>query len=505
MRARRRWLSRLMMCGVLIAMAGCAYPVRNEPLLQPIRHDLGYRGQQVDDGPLPNTLVVMTISGGGTRASALGYGAMLALRDVQLGGDGPNLLEAVDIISSVSGGSVPAAYLALRGPDGIDDFRRAFLLRDGMAALLWHGLNPVGLASLSTPAVERIDLLIDHLDGTLFDGATYAALRHPDDPLRWRRPYLIVNAADMVAEAPFPFHQHQFDLLCSDLEQIPLSVAVAASAAFPVALSPVTLHNYSEPEGRPVQRDAQYPPFWTEQAEQGTSIYENADRVHRARRGAGYLETEGGVPVRQFIHLLDGGIADNLGLREPIRLMGTSEIEPSFLTFMGRPDGIQEVLVVVVNARSDPQSRLDREIATPGPIDMLTASISSAIDNATFGTLSDLRGIIVALIQAAGECTPQPEGDCPLHISTVPIDFDYITNPRCRALFKEIATSWTLSDGEVDALIDLAGALLWKSQDFRDFVGRQGGGSTVPIASQDAAAAETAACGVLARAESESG
>lgn len=520
----------------LSVLGDCAYPVRNGELEEGTRVNTalgdagtqgdGYRGTQVYDPPYPETLVVLTVSGGGTRASALGYGAMRAMRDVRFGDGGTTLLDAVDIVSSVSGGSVPAAYLALRGPAGIDDFRERFLLSDGMAALIWGGLNPYGLASLSSAGVERIDLLIDHFDNSLFAGATYADLRDPRSASGWKRPYLILNAADMAAEAPFPFHQWQFDLLCSDLETLPLSVAVAASAAFPAALSPVTLRNYSEPGGCPGQRalgsgclgqqalGSGWPPCWVTSTQEaiaaGELVYDNPGSVRRARLAAGYYETRAGALMRPYVHLLDGGLADNLGLAEPLRLMTSAEIEPRlFSNFFDSAMSIQDVLVVVVNARSDPDSDLDAEVATPGMIDMLTASISSAIDNATFGTQGRLALQIRELIREAANLDGMREDLranmeiqlSRLDIQTAMIDFDYITNDNCRRLFQNIATTWTLEAAEVDALIDLSGALLWKDPGFRNFLQRQRDRGVDVGPSWDEgriAAAETAACGRLA-------
>ena len=77
-------------------------------------------------------------------------------------------------------------------------------------------------------------------------GATFAPLLQ----VPRRRPYLLLNATDMTLGARFEFTQDQFDLLCSDLSVVPVARAVAASSAFPILLSPLTLHNYS---GRPVR------------------------------------------------------------------------------------------------------------------------------------------------------------------------------------------------------------------------------------------------------------
>jgi NTE family protein len=58
-------------------------------------------------------------------------------------------------------------------------------------------------------------------------------------------PFVVMNSTDMESGEVFAFTPQRFDDLCSDLDQLPLSVAVSASAAFPVAFSPMSLRNYS--------------------------------------------------------------------------------------------------------------------------------------------------------------------------------------------------------------------------------------------------------------------
>jgi len=503
----------LLLLVTLLALGACAYPTRNVPLEAAIDQDRGYRGYQVDDGPLPRTLVIVTVSGGGTRAAALGYGAMQALAKVKLEERGKTLLHAVDIVSSVSGGSVPAAYLAAVGPEGLPAMKDAFLYQDGIGRLLWRGLNPYGLARLSAPSVERIDLLISWLDDTLFaadplpsDGARYGDLRDPNAPNGWRRPFLIVNAADMTQEQPFAFQQDQFDLLCSDLEQLPLSVAVAASAAFPVALSPVTLVNYTEPGGCMAQREAGddvWPPAWVGRLEtsmeQGTiSPRTHRERMRRARSAASYYAAPDGKLLRPYVHLLDGGIADNLGVAEPLRLLTTRERTLNLLSRFDRGD-INRVLFLVVNARSDAPASLDKSKATPGMFDMLNATTASAIDNATYGTLEGLQQQIRSLMRA-------PALRDQLTVDTAYVDFDVIDDAPCRQAFQNIATSWTLPSRQVDALIQIAEAMIWLDPGFRTFTERLGDEVKGPEMSEAAARrTETAACDSLGPSGLESG
>lgn len=487
---------------VALVVVACSYPTRNQPLTRPIHPIDGYRGGQVLKGPLSETLIILTISGGGMRAAALGYGTMRALSSIELKGDGKSLLHAVDIVSSVSGGSVPAAYLALKGPEQLDSMRTAFLNQDGTGRLAWRILNPYGLLKVATAGTERIDPLIDWLDETLFDGATYKSLRNPEHEGGWHRPYLIINAADMAAEAPFPFHQSRFDLLCSDLEQLPLAVAVAASAAFPLLLSPITLVNYSEPDGCRAQRDAiggVWPPQWIRHTDNDpaasnqatTSIYTNPSWVLRARTGESYIGVEAGELRRPFIHLLDGGIADNLGLAEPIRLLTTRDTPPSLLNYIDNGQ-IKRILLLVVNARSDPDSDLDRSKATPGILQMLGATTGSAIDNTSFGRLQHVREIVLDLLEVTSandsiKSANERAAIDDLKFDLGMIDFEMIGDPQCRQHFKNIPTSWSLESVEVDALIDVAEALMWRDPGFRKFITRHQGEFIAPdwVAAQE--------------------
>ncbi len=343
------------------ALVACSYPTRNEELasLDP-RH--GYRWKALAAGELEDTLLIVTASGGGTRATALALSALRGLDRLKLT-SGRSLAEEVDVISSVSGGSVTAGYFALTGTAGFDKLEHDFIRRNGISVLLWRGLNPVGLIALATPSKERIDLLIDYLDDTLFKEAVFDDLR-----LAGKRPFLILNAGDMVEGTPFALTQNHFDLICSDLSQLKISVGVAASAAFPVALSPVTLINYS-PCG--AQNNGRWPKTWVTNAA-NSNWHDNPTRVRRGRVARTYaLGTKVPPPEgKSFIHLLDGGISDNLGVAEPFRLLSTNDVSPNFFNQISNGE-IRRAIFILVNSRSAKASELNAKIATLGAIAMV--------------------------------------------------------------------------------------------------------------------------------------
>ena len=122
-RRRRRPLTQRLVLVLVVAfavlpLAGCVgYRAANTALEQydPAH---GYRptdrGQHRDSGKI---IILLAFSGGGTRAAAFAYGVLEGLRETQIAVDGidVSLLEEVDTISGVSGGSFPAAYYGLFG------------------------------------------------------------------------------------------------------------------------------------------------------------------------------------------------------------------------------------------------------------------------------------------------------------------------------------------------------------------------------------------------------
>ncbi|NQV80989.1 MAG: patatin-like phospholipase family protein [Alphaproteobacteria bacterium] len=481
MRPQQRNPLALLLLGLALLLAACAPPVRNV-ILTEVNPETGYRFHKIDHGIREDTLVVMTMSGGGTRAAALATGALQGMHLAAFA-DGARLDQEIDILSSVSGGSVTAAWYALNGYEALPRLKDDFLYQDVIADLFHAGLNPANLARLPTPSYSRIDWLISAFRKRLFtNGETFEALLTPGT----RRPFLIVNAGDMTAETVFPFTQDRFDLICSDLAQMEIAQAVAASAAFPLALTAVTLANYSP---CPAQDEAwpENPPQWIINPV-GSAPYRNVRSRRRALREWEYLnrqypddyqdprrpptQKDWRRPLpeserRGYIHLLDVGIADNLGLSEPLYLLTSAN---SAARMVGRDGGdktllkgicdgdIRTVLFVTVNARSDKKTELDRKGTPPSISAMLFGTTSTAIDGTTFGLLDRLDTDLRELVTLNGQCQADKLSD--LVVLRVPVDFDYIPDPVCRGNFQNIGTTWSLDETLVDALIDAGEALV---------------------------------------------
>jgi NTE family protein len=187
--------------------------------------------------------ILIAISGGGSRAAALGWAVLERLKATSYadpGGGRRRLIDDVVAVSSVSGGSITAAYFGLYGPDKLDALEDAFFRPNNMSALLWRAANPYNWLRLKFQGNARITLLEELLDRQLFAHATFADMNQPG------KPYVVLNATDMASGEIFAFTPARFDDICSDFNSQPLSTGVAASGAFPILLSPVALRDFSD-------------------------------------------------------------------------------------------------------------------------------------------------------------------------------------------------------------------------------------------------------------------
>jgi len=298
-------------CLLGLFSAGCAHYPDNPPLSE-LSPQAGYRYSVVREEAKPeNPFVLLAFSGGGTRAAAFSFGLMEELRQVSYAapdGSRRRLLDSVEIVSSVSGGSFTSAYYALFPERFFDDFPERFLYRNIQAGLVLRLFNPYNWYRLAFPNFSRIDMAAEYYGNTVFEGKSFAdLLARP----RGSAPFLVLNATDIGIAHRFEFTQDQFDLLCSDLAGVAVSRAVAASSNFPVAFAPLTLDIY--PKGCGALPD------WIPNALDPQQNGEKS-RVFDARAAASYRE-----PDRKFAHLLDGGLSDNLGLRGPFQAVTTTD------------------------------------------------------------------------------------------------------------------------------------------------------------------------------------
>ena len=127
------------------ALAGCAHYQLNKQL-EGQTSRAPYVFNEEPSGENTNELFIcLTFSGGGTRAAALSYAVLEKLHETRIVWKGreKSLLDEVDCISSVSGGSFTAAYYGLFGERLFVDFRERFLEKDIQGGLTGRAASPV--------------------------------------------------------------------------------------------------------------------------------------------------------------------------------------------------------------------------------------------------------------------------------------------------------------------------------------------------------------------------
>ena len=470
MRCARR-MARVSLLGCLLLVASCASYTSGNPPLAKYTPEAGYRFERLEKGDNSDELfVIVTFSGGGTRAAALAYGVLEALRDTTIEWQGRRvaLLDEVDVISSISGGSFPAAYYALRGKQIFDEFPDRFLYRPVQNDLVKRAFSPANWLKLAAPAYGRSDLASEFYNREVFDGGTYA-----DVIARNRRPFVILNATDMTTGTQFPFIQDQFDLICSDLAGVSLARAAASSSAFPGGLTALTFRNYAG--------TCQYrQPAWVQLAAEDHASRVNPRRTARAENRLS-LAAEG--PGRPYIHLTDGGVADNIGLRGPLEAIASVNHPWSVLQRMNQKK-IDKLVVIVVNAATNPATGRDQSASVPGLIDTLTTAATVPLDNYSFDTVELLSKTMIEFntdARLVGDCNRLSAGkgeQCALKLPAphkvdlypIQVAFEYIASREERTWFKNLPTTFKLPRETIDKLRAVGRRLLSEDPQFQNLM-----------------------------------
>ena len=383
--------------------------------------------------------MTLAFSGGGTRAAALSYGVLEELRDttVVIDGQPRRLLDEVDIISSVSGGSFTSAYYGLHGDGIFNDYKDVFLIRDIQSKLIQGLLNPLWWFNNA----GRTEMAVRLYDKVVFHGATFADMQRAGGPL------ILINASDLGYGVRFSFVQEYFDLLCSDISSFKVARAVTASSAVPLVFNPVVVKNYHDCKA------AGKPDWLTAAAKRLANDYNMAPVV----RG---LESYYDLDNRQYAHFVDGGITDNLGLRaiyEVVELAGGAGT-------LYRKLGIKPpryAVLITVNASTDPVPEMDKTNKQPSVAETIKAMSNMQLHRYNDATIALTSKGLAKWVESVSTA------DSTVTSYSVQLGFADIDSPEERQFFNAIPTSFSLSEEQVDRLILAGRELLRNNPDFQ--------------------------------------
>ena len=126
--------------GWALLIGGCATGPVNSPITQAdLRAGYRFETRQVESANSKENLVILAFSGGGTRAAAFSYGVLEFLRSTHIampGGARHRLIDGIDVITGVSGGSFTALAYGLYGDKLFDDYEQRFLKRNVQGELI---------------------------------------------------------------------------------------------------------------------------------------------------------------------------------------------------------------------------------------------------------------------------------------------------------------------------------------------------------------------------------
>ncbi len=453
---------RALAAAVAAAFLACAhYPV-NPELKQAPNPGYGYRWATTDIPTGDNsTFVILTFSGGGTRAAGFSFGVLNQLDTVNMP-DGKKLLDHVNVISSVSGGSFTSMYYGLRGRGGFKTFDSDFLRKDIEKQLFNSAfLSPNLFRLLFSPNFHRIDVASELYDSVLFKNATFKDLLTVQG--QSHAPLIIANSTEVEMGSRFEWTQDQFDPICSDINGVNVSRAVAASSAFPVLLPPLVLNVY--------RRCGYSKPGWMSGAR--GDVYIDPSRPRMADELEGYLD-----PARTHLHMQDGGIADNIGLRAPLHAIISSD---TFVEPARHPDRtgftiagllslheIKRILVVVVNAgTSSSKVTIDASAKEPNLITILGAVTGTPMGNYSFDSVESL----LTTFRNRAEEQQAAHVANPTVYYPVILSFSLIKDESLRDRVNGIGTNFSkLNDDQFNALMEASKVLLNEDPCFRRFL-----------------------------------
>ena len=442
-------LNRTLLASSMVLLTAC-HSILYQPAktLSQIDPEKGYRLEKTMQQALEKeNLVIVTFSGGGSRAVSLGYGVLEQFQQaiVRPTERGDTLLQNIDVVYGVSGGSVLAAYLALEGQETIPKFKEFFLKKDFQKKVINEVFSLSNVPRLTSPQFGRSDLLQEQLNLALYNGKTFADLAR-----KRKGPFAVINATDMTAGQKVSFTQDFFDWLCVDLNDIEIARAVAASSAVPLIFSPITLNNHAG------FCHAESKKAFLMQTQPGNRLLLNNFNAMQ-KRLARYQDS-----VEQpYLHLVDGGLTDNLGLASLLDMSNLLSVRKLYAEL--KKSALRHVVVVSVNAQNERTSHIDKSADVPGVREVVDTVINVPIDKATESTVQYSQKFANQWNAYA-----KRQREAKIKVYFVNVSLKDLPEGQLKKDVLNIGTSFYLPESDVDKLREAAKILLMQSKEYHD-------------------------------------
>ena len=209
----------------------------------------------------------------------------------------------------------------------------------------------------------------------------------------------------------------------------------------------------------------------------------NSDKVPSMRLLQRYRDIQDFRDSKEhpYIHLVDGGLADNLGVRAILEALGEFETNAAFreaFHLQTASGSLRRVVLIVVNARASPRTNWDKSESPPGIASQLMKSSDVPMSRYTAESIDLMKDLVyrwetqrdLQILQArlAGESETQAEARAPkIDVFAIDVGFEQLADEKERTYFLSLPTSFVLKPEEVDRLRAIAGTLLRQSEEYQ--------------------------------------
>ena len=403
-------------------------------------------------------------------------------------GNKVRLLDAVDVITGVSGGSFTALAYGLYGDKLFDEYEQRFLKRNVQGEIVARTFSPANWGNLAWTGWGRSELASQLYDEILFNGATFGDLN------RGKGPMILASATDISTGSRFVFNQNIFDVICSDLNAMPLSRAAAASSAVPVVLSSITLNNYGG------TCNAKFPDW--------LKLFIDNPRTRRGPPRGRYVRSR---RSKASATASIGLISISWTAAYPTTLacaacwMHWKSSRRCTRRVMPTPlDNARRIIVFVVNSLSSPPTNWDESENPPGTLDILLKSAGVPIDHYSYeavellkDTAARWRTLRAIRDSAAMKANKDPAVAGALRVPAAEIYAIDVSFPKLKDkaeldYLNQQPTSFVLPPEAVDRLRAAAGTIIMDSPEFQRLLKDVGATIVRPPAAAGAANAAPA-------------
>ena len=287
-------------------------------------------------------------------------------------------------------------------------------------------------------------MAIRYYNDTVFHNATFSDFKKEG-------PLIVINASDLGHGVRFSFIQEYFDLFCSRLDDFPVARAVTASSSVPIVFLPVVLEKYTD--------CGSIEPEWLKTAK--ARVKETNDPL-LSETVAGIEVLRNKEPLR-YIHLVDGGITDNLGLLALYDLVSLGGGAQQMLHNM-KATPPKYFVIISVNSSTTPNRDMDISNKEPG----IFETINSMSDIQLHRYNRTTQELMESRIKQWAKSISTPEH--PVKSYFINVSLKDVQKPELRVLLNKIPTSFGLSEETVDHLVDSGINLLYKNPEYQRLV-----------------------------------